>query len=114
MMIPKSKSKLVTIIIHVLTWGVFGMIYFYQPLSLNISIPYQLWLKQIIILGMLVIAFYLNSFILVPKILLKNYTGVYFLAIIGLVVVIVFANVYFDAWLNIHQLMDAAFHAAFS
>ena len=110
MMIPKSKSTLITIIIHILIWGVFGLIYFFQPLSWSITVPYQLWIKQIIILGLMVIAFYLNSFVLVPGFLLRNQSGIYFLIVVGIVTVIVLLNIYVDEWLNIHQLMDAAFH----
>jgi two-component system LytT family sensor kinase len=110
MIIPKSKSKLITIVIHILIWGVFGLIYFSPPLNWNIVVPYQLWIKEIIILGSLAVAFYLNSFVLVPKFLLKNNTGIYFLIIIGIVAVVVLLNIYMDDWFNIHKLMDAAFH----
>jgi sensor histidine kinase YesM len=109
-MIPKSKSKIITFIIHILIWGVFGLIYFFQPLNWNITVPYQLWIKQSIILGLLVVAFYVNSFILVPKILLKNKTSIYFLIITGVVATVVLLNIYVDEWLHIHRLMDIAFH----
>jgi two-component system LytT family sensor kinase len=110
MIIPKSKSTLITIIIHILIWAVFGMIYFLQPLSWDIVVPYQLWIKQTLILSLLVIAYYVNSFVLVPRFLLKNYTGIYFLSIIGCATVIVVLNTYLDEWLHMHQLLDAAFH----
>lgn len=112
MIIPKSKSKLITILIHILIWAVFGMVYFFQPIALNISLPYQLWIKQCILLGLLVAAYYTNSFILVPRFLLKNKTSIYLLIVIGIATVIVFLNIYVDDWLNLHQLMDAAFHKA--
>lgn len=110
MVIPGSKSRLITIIIHILIWAMFGTIYFSQPLAWNITVPYQLWVKQFLILSLLVLTFYLNSFVLVPKFLLKNNTGIYFLSIIGIVAIIVLLNMYADDWLKIHQLMDAAFH----
>jgi two-component system, LytTR family, sensor kinase len=110
MIVPKSKSRLISILIHILIWGVFGMIYFLPPLTYNIIVPYQLWIKQVIILGLLVIAYYLNSFVLVPKFLLKNNTGVYFIIVISIAGAIVLLNIYSDQWLNIRQLMEAAFH----
>ncbi len=111
MIITKSKSKLVTIIIHILTWAVFGMIlFFFTPLSWNITVPYQLWIKQNIILVLLVITFYLNSFILVPKLLLKNQTAAYLLVLVTVAVIVVIINKYVDQWLNLPQLMDDAFH----
>ena len=110
MIIPKSKSRLITILTHVLIWGIFGMIYFFQPLTFNIVVPYQLWIKQFTILGLLVIAYYSNAFILVPQFLLKNNTGIYFTFIVCIAAFIVLANIYVDEWLNIRQLMEAAFH----
>ncbi len=110
MIIPKSKSKLITTLIHILIWGVFGLIYFFQPINFNIVVPYQLWIKQSILLGLLVIAYYSNSFILVPKFLLKNKTGIYLLIVVCIAAIIVMLNIYVDQWLNIRQLMDAAFH----
>ncbi|MDR3693019.1 histidine kinase [Mucilaginibacter sp.] len=112
MIFTKSKSKLVTVIIHILIWSVFGMIYFFQPVTWDIPVPYQLWIKQGIILGLLVAAFYLNSFVLVPRILLKkNNASIYFFSIAGMACIIVLLNVYVDGWLNLPQLMDIAFHA---
>jgi two-component system, LytTR family, sensor kinase len=106
----KSKSKLVTIIIHILIWAVFGFIYNIQPLTWNVVVPYQLWIKQTIILGIVIIAYYLNSFVLVPKFLLKNRNSIYFLIVIGVALIIVVLSGYIDNLLNLHQLMDSAFH----
>jgi len=109
MIFTKSKSKLITVLIHILIWAVFGLIYFTQPLSMRITVPSELWIKQFIILGLLVMAYYLNSAILIPKFLLKNYSGIYLLTVLGAVAVIVVLNSYLDYWLNIHQLVEAAF-----
>jgi len=111
-MVPKSKSRLITIVVHILIWGVFGLaIFFYQPFLSGIDIPYQFWIKQIIVLGLLVVAFYINSLILVPRFLLKNHNQYYyFLIIVCMVVAIVFLTGWVDRALNLHQLFDAAFH----
>src|SRR3569623_1845856 len=86
-----SYSKLIGIIVQVLLWAVFGLVlFFYQPYLSNIDVPYQIWMKQVIILGMLVIAYYVNSAVLVPNFLLKNRTGYYFLLIAILISGIVF------------------------
>jgi two-component system LytT family sensor kinase len=107
----KSKSTTITILIHVLTWAVLGFVLFgYQPLTMNVELPYQFWIKQNLVFFMLVASFYLNSAILVPKYLLKNRTGVYFLIVIVLVISIYFLNSLIDNWFGMHQLMDAAFH----
>ena len=110
MIIPGSKSRLITTLIHILIWGVFGMIYFFQPITYNVALPYQLWIKQGIILGLLIIAYYSNSIILVPRFLLKGHNGLYFVIVVVTAIFIVALNIYVDEWLNIPKLMDAAFH----
>lgn len=106
-----SYSKLVGVLIQILVWVVFGLVlFFYQPYLSNITVPVQFWIKQVIILGMLAAAYYTNSMILVPRFLLKNRTGYYFLFIAIIVTGIVFLSGQIDRWLHIHQLMDAAFH----
>src|SRR6185312_4944354 len=106
-----TYSKLIGIMIHLLLWVVFGLVlFFYQPYLSNIDVPYQFWVKQVIILGMLVIAYYINSGILVPRFLLKNRTAYYLLMIVILVAGIIFLTGQVDHWLNVHRLMDTAFH----
>ena len=82
---------------HVLVWGVFGLaIFFRHAVFSGIDISYQLWITQTVTLSLLVIAFYANSFVLVPRFLLKNHTVYYFVMIIAIVVAIVFIN----AWVE--------------
>ncbi|MGF7039919.1 sensor histidine kinase [Mucilaginibacter lappiensis] len=107
----KSKSNFITILIHVLTWVVLSVsLFLYQPLTWNIELPYQFWIKQVLVLSTLIAAYYINARILVPQYLLKNRTGIYFLYILALVGVIVLLNAFVDDWLNMHRLIDTAFH----
>ena len=109
-MIAKSKSKLVTILIHILIWAVFGWaVVFYQPFFNNITIPYQYWIKQSLLLGMLVGGYYLNSTILVPKFLLKNRTGYYLLFLVVIALGILLLSSYLERLFNLHQLFMEAF-----
>lgn len=110
MIATKSKSKLVNVLIHILIWLVFALIYYTQPLYWDITVPYQVWVKDALMLGLLVCLFYLNALVLVPKLLLKNLTGFFLLIALGLTALVVLLNHYFDDWLRIPQLMDAAFH----
>ena len=97
MMTQRSKSKLINILTHVLVWSVFGLaIFFRHPVFSGNDISYQLWITQTVTLSLLVIAFYVNSSVLVPRLLLKNYTVYYFVMIIAIVVAIVFIN----AWVE--------------
>ena len=78
---------------HVLVWSVFGLaIFFRHPVFSGIDISYQLWITQTVTLSLLVIAFYANSFFLVPRFLLKNHTVYYFVMIIVIIAAIVFIN----------------------
>jgi two-component system, LytTR family, sensor kinase len=110
MIVTKSKSKLVTVLIHVLIWLVFGLMFYTQPLSWHITVPAQLWVKNGIIFLLLVAAYYLNASVLVPQFLLKNRNGLYLLIVLTIIVLAVILNSYLDYWLNLHQLLDAAFH----
>ena len=89
----RSYSKLIGVMIHVLVWAVFGLaIFYYRPVISDFKIPYQFWVKQTVELSLLVIIFYLNAFVLVPRLLLRNHFGYYFIIIIGIVMAILFAN----------------------
>jgi two-component system LytT family sensor kinase len=107
-----SKSKLITILIHILFWSVFGLaIFFYLPFFSGIDIHYAFWLRQAITLGMLVIAYYINALVLVPRFLLKNHPGYYFAIITGVIIVIVLLDGWSEPALDFHQwLFDKAFH----
>ncbi len=93
--------------IHVLVWAVFGLaIFYYQPVNSDFEIPYQFWIKQTAALSLLVIAFYLNSTILVPRLLLKYHFVYYFLIIIAIVLAIVFAQRWLDRAYNSFQFRN--------
>jgi sensor histidine kinase YesM len=88
-----SYSKLIGVVTHVLVWAVFGLaIFYYQPVISDFEIPSQFWVKQTVELSLLVITFYLNAFVLVPRLLLRNYPVSYFVIIISIVIAILFAN----------------------
>lgn len=110
MFVTKSKNRLVTVLIHILIWAVFGLIFYIQPLSWNIEVPVQLWVKNGIIFILLVMLFYLNSIVLVPRFLLKNHQGMYLLILATAIAFVVILNSYVDYWLNLHQLLDNAVH----
>ncbi|TSD67904.1 sensor histidine kinase [Inquilinus sp. KBS0705] len=111
MIIQKSKSTLVSILIQVLIWVVLGIVLlFYQPFLRNIEIPYQFWIKQNFVFAMLISAYYINAYILVPRFLLKKRTGLYFLTILFMTVAIVFLSGFADKFLNLRELLEAAFH----
>jgi sensor histidine kinase YesM len=97
--------------IHILVWAVLGLaIFYYQPFFSDLDIPYQFWIRQTVKLSLLVIAFYVNSLVLVPNLLLKNRTGYYFVIIVGIIALIVFINGWLERALHLDELFQAAFH----
>jgi sensor histidine kinase YesM len=114
MQISKSKSKLIAILIHILLWVIFAVtVLLYQPLSSDVEMPVEFWIKQAIVIAMLVTAYYVNSNLLVPRFLLKEHTGKYFLFLVPIIIFILLINNYADRWLHMGQAMDAAFHKHF-
>lgn len=111
MIVARSRSRLVAIMVQVLIWGVFALVlFFYHPFFSDIDIPYQFWIKQTVILGMLMAAFYINSVFLVQRVLLKNYIGYYFLLAVLIIFVVTFLAGWVDNFLHLRQLIDGAFH----
>lgn len=111
MILQKSKSTLVNILIQTLIWIVLGnVLLFYQPFFHDIDVPYQYWIKQTFVLSMLVGAYYLNANILVPKLLLKKRTGSYFVVVAVIITGIIFLAGFANKILDLHRLFDEAFH----
>lgn len=94
---------------HVLIWVAFGLFFYRQLFFADTSIPYQYWIKQTMTLSLLVTAFYFNSFVLVPQLVLKNHTALYLVIIIAIVLAIAFLNRWVDNEFSPYQFNDAAF-----
>ena len=62
--------------LHILSWVLLGFIMlFYMPLTWNVILPGVFWLWQIIVLVLLIIIFYSNAKIIVPKTIIKDNTS---------------------------------------
>lgn len=67
------KYNYVSILIHILLWVLFGTaLLFLIPMRVAVLLPYQFWVKQICLLLILVVIYYTNAELLVPRLLLKN------------------------------------------
>ncbi|RZK73524.1 MAG: hypothetical protein EOO85_17155, partial [Pedobacter sp.] len=105
-----SKSKLITILVHFLIWSVFGIgIFFYLPIFSGVDIHYSFWTRQVFTFSLLVIAFYVNTFFLVPRIFLKNHPLYYIALVIGIVIAIVILDGWSDQLLNLQRFFDEAY-----
>jgi two-component system, LytTR family, sensor kinase len=86
-----------------MVWAVFGLYFYRQLFMSDADIPFQYWINQTVTLSLLVIAFYLNSNLLVPRFLFKNHTALYFLLVIVIIVAIAFLNRWVDNAFPIYQ-----------
>ncbi len=93
-----------------MVWAVLGLYFYRQLFFTDNDISYQYWIKQTVTLSLLVITFYLNSSVLVPRLLLKNHTALYFVIIIGMVATITFINRWVDDEFPRYQFPDAEFY----
>ncbi|WP_462266744.1 sensor histidine kinase [Mucilaginibacter sp.] len=105
---PKSKN--VAAIIQLLLWLCFGSALFLsQPLSWGIHIPTAFWVKQGLTVVLLIVAYYINSRLLVPQLLLKNKEVKFLIVITILAAGVIVLNILIDTWLHIPDIMEAAF-----
>ncbi|WP_162053063.1 sensor histidine kinase [Pontibacter pamirensis] len=81
-----------------------------QPLAWDIELPIQFWVKQGLVFVMWVSLFYLNTLMLVPRLLFKNRLGAFTASVLGAVVFIMLAGFVIDTWLNLPELMHRAFN----
>lgn len=110
MNIPKSRAY-ITVSLHFLLWTLFAFVLlFYQPLSWSITLPIQFWIKQGLVLLLLIAVFYFNSYVLVPWLLLKNNTLWFLAIIIGMAVLAGPLIKIADHLLNLPELMEKAFN----
>ncbi|KEO75756.1 histidine kinase [Anditalea andensis] len=66
-------KKNIAVLIHFLGWILFGSyLFIITPLSWKVDLPLEFWVKQGLMLILLLTAFYINLHFLVPRILFKN------------------------------------------
>lgn len=99
----------VPLLIHLLAWGLVGPLLLFQPRTWRVEIPDEWWVKQILLFGLLILVFYVNERVLVPRLLFRNRILWFVLALAGVV-----AGVYWfiqgvEWWLNLPELWHRAF-----
>lgn len=105
----KSRSY-ITVLLHILLWMLFAFILlFYMPLTWSITVPPQFWIKQSFELLLLIIIFYVNSYIFVPQLLMKNKSFVFLLIIVVAAALSSFLVKSLDDALNLPFLINQAF-----
>ncbi len=108
---PIYIRKKLPILLHVSAWVLLGMILFLlNPLSWRVILPTEFWIRQGVLLLILVCVFYFNVHLLVPRFLFKKGKVWVFLGLalgISLLFMVVLQQI--EVWLNLPELMHKAF-----
>lgn len=103
--------RYVSVLSHWLGWGLLGyLLFFYQWLNSDLQFPMLFWVRQVIFFGLMVGMFYLNSLVLVPRLLLPGHTSRYFLTLLGVVALIILAIGFVEFSFNLAPLVHRVFH----
>lgn len=104
-------QRYVSLLSHILGWGLLGyLLFFSQSFRTEILLPDLFWIRQGIFLCLMVGMFYLNAQLLVPRILVRNQTGRYLLALLCTVVFVMLVLWSVETWFDLPILMHRAFH----
>ncbi|WP_128544328.1 sensor histidine kinase [Larkinella soli] len=99
------------LLIHMLGWGLLGFaLLVYQPLSWEVSMPTLFWVKQGIYFSLLIGAFYLNSKVLVPRLLFRDRNSLYILSVLGTATLVILCLWGVERGFNLSELVHKAFH----
>ncbi len=109
-MVSIQSRKYFNLMLHFFSWLLFAFVLlFYQPLSGSIEFPAAFWIKQCAVLFFMVIVFYLNSYVLVPKLLLKNKTFAFTICLVSIVIVVPQLIRSIENLLGLPELMSKTF-----
>jgi len=99
-------------IFHLLGWGFFALFLMWQPISWQIQLPASFWIKQAVLLSLLVGIFYLNVYVWFPRFLSKNKYIPFILVNVMSVIMLAFTIEQVQTALNHREHMHAAFEVA--
>ena len=104
------KPRKITLLIHILVWVFIAIVIFVvSPLSWKVELPIEYWFKQGLVLFFLMLVFYLNMYILVPRLLFKGRIWVFVAVGILSTLIILFVIIQFENLVNLPELMHNAF-----
>jgi two-component system, LytTR family, sensor kinase len=109
-MIKAPFKKRISVLIHLLVWGLFGSILFlFSPLSWKVELPMEFWIMQLMRFTLLILAFYINLKYFIPKFLFQNKTLVFVLITLlgGLGYLLILFT--YDELMNMSMVMHKVF-----
>ncbi len=107
-----SSPRYMPWLVHVLVWALLGSILLlWQPLTWQITIPTQFWVKQATLFALLLAVFYSNTHIWIPRLLFQNRTSLFVLLNIVAVLFVAFLVQKIEILINLREGMETAFKA---
>ena len=112
-MILTTPRRYLTLLIHVLVWGLFGLTFLlFQPLTGRLIMPPQFWLKQGLMFIVWISVFYLTARVSVPRLLFQGRNEWFALALFATTVAVLLFSKFLEVTLDLPALIDKAFMAA--
>jgi len=110
-MVSTAKDRLITIFSHLMLWGLLVMVLMmFPPLaSAGHNLPREFWIKQSAHIALMIVAFYFNAEILVPRLLVRSKTAVFILTLLVISLLSSFLLAQIDIWLNVGERMATIF-----
>ncbi|MFT3827037.1 MAG: histidine kinase [Chitinophagaceae bacterium] len=104
------KRTYISILVHVLLWALLGFVLLtYTPLTWDVVLPKEFWIKQMFHYALLIGLFYLNAYIITPRLLLQHKTITFIAVILAIVIAAMFLNLQVNRWTDLPRLMDELF-----
>lgn len=103
------QKQYINVLVHVLLWALLGFVLLtYTPLTWGVTLPHAFWVKQTFQYLILIVLFYVNMHVMVPRLLLQNKTFWFIVVNLAIVVLILMASKWYDMWSNLPQQIDNA------
>jgi hypothetical protein len=89
----KFKRSYIFILVHVFCWLILALGFLYShPAEWGDNVPTAFWLRQNLLLAILVASFYLNYYLLIPRLLFKKRVVLYLAIVVAVVVSLTLLN----------------------
>ena len=87
------KKKYAFILAHLFFWLILALgVLYNHPTDWGTNIPMSFWVRQTILLVILIIVFYVNLYLLIPRMLFRNKVWLYVVSAIALVALVTYLN----------------------
>ena len=107
---PTIFRKNLTIVLHLLAWLLIAIaVFIINPLSWRVDLPLEFWVKQVIVLSILILSFYGNILFMVPKFLFVGKVWQYLLLAVIIGTLFLAVTHLYEDWVNFPKLMHEAF-----